>query len=255
MVAVGRRPRRRARPRCRRRRRGCRASRPAGPRRRGRGARACPGLRMPRGSRASFTATSTSKARAEGVGHEPAPVDADAVVVADGSAVGPHRVHDDAPGRGVVPLGPRIRGVVDSAVARRRRLGHAAGEGEVEAGAVDVGVATGGPRRPGCRRSPCSAATHGVVERGQRRPAAPRSRWCRPRCRRGTAAPGPRRRCGAPPTAPRAPRRGAPRRAGGALGVDDGQRGVEEAGVGLVEDDERRSGRRRRSCGPLSAWS
>ena len=30
---------------------------------------------------------------------------------------------------------------------------------------------------------------------------APRSRWCPPRCRRGTAAPGPRRRCGAPSTA------------------------------------------------------
>ena len=58
---------------------------------------------------------------AEGVGQEPAPVDAHAVVVADGPAVRAHRVHDDAPRRRCSSARPRRRRRLSAVGARRAR--------------------------------------------------------------------------------------------------------------------------------------
>jgi hypothetical protein len=99
---------------------------------------------------------------AEGVGQEAAPVEPDAVVVAE-RPTGVHGGPGDLVPRPAVVVGhPGVPGrEVVGAV-----LGRSAGEGEVEAGAVGVGVALvgGGASVPGTRPS---ASSDGVVEAGQ----------------------------------------------------------------------------------------
>ena len=92
-------------------------------------ARACPGLRMPTGSKLFLRPRSTSKPEPRARGEEAGPVEPDAVMVADGGPVGQGGVGHRVPGLAVVVLAPRV-------VA----LGPATGEGEVEAGPVGVGV-------------------------------------------------------------------------------------------------------------------
>ena len=99
------------------------------------------------------------------------------------------------------PRRRRRRGSPDTGGA----VGHAAGEGEVQAGAVDVGVGLVGRGRQGAVDG-LEGGDTALVQPGAPS-SGPRSRWCRRRSRPGTEGPGPRRRCGAPSTAPPAPRR------------------------------------------------
>ena len=146
--------------------------------------------------------------RSEGVGQEARPVEADAVVVADRRpvAVSPRRSPRPRPGGSRPPARP---GPVPASAPVRR--GRRPGEGEVEAGAVDVGVGLVGrghqralerlrgrrpPRRPGPGRT-------------DQRPAISTVSTTMPARHSGA---GPRRRCGARATARPAPssRRSAP---------------------------------------------
>ena len=180
-----------------------------------------PGLRIPFGSSASFTAAAR-RAGAERLGHEPGAVEADAVVVREVAAAGEHGALAGVPQRDVRRL---------DLVGRR-----GGGEREVEAGAVgvavrqvaagDAGVGHGraarrGPRRrspagaptarrsPSCRRrSPCgSSACRAEVS----------LRWA---SQRSTSA-----------SSPASP-------AAGALVGDDRHRRVDDRRVALVEHEQ-----------------
>ena len=205
----------------------------------GEGRPSLPGLRMPRGSRALLQAHAARRRRRPG--RRPgsgARLMPDAVVVADGAAVGAHRLHDRTPGARCSTARPRRRRPPCRPVqgGAAGPVGPAPGEGEVETGAVHIGVATGGPTPPGCPRCP-QGGDAVVVEAGQRRPA-----------RRdldgvdhdpGPVQRGQGRHVVAVPHPPlddgQVEVGGARRRA---LGVHHGQGGVEQAGIGFVEHDQ-----------------
>ena len=185
---------------------------------------------------------------AEAVGQEAAPVESDAVVVADGPAGrqgGPgHLVPRPAVvvGRSRRPRPAGIRGDVP---------GRPAGEGEVEAGAVGVGVALVGRGDQGARHR-CQRV------RARRRtgragpPTGPTPRRCRRRCRPATAGPAPRRRCGGSSHRSTRPTSRAVR--AGALLVDDVEGGAHQCRVGLVQHDQHVGvGPRRRTVPTRSA--
>ncbi len=213
-------PRRPARRRCRRRRRGWLTARATGPNGRGQAELA----------RVEDAVRVEGRLQVDAARRRPAPrasarnrdaVEPDAVVVADGAAGREGGGRGRVPGRAVVALGPGL-GAVGAVGAVRG----ASGEGEVEAGAVGVGVrlvGRGHERPLDARRGRRRTAS---VEAGQRPTTVPRPRRCRPRCRPATAGRGPRRRCGARATARRGRRRGAS--AAAALVVDDGHGGVDQ---------------------------
>ncbi len=177
-------------------------------------------------------------------------------MVADGPTVRPHRVHDDVARRRCSSARPRRRRACRPLLAPPapplrpggRRVGHPSGEGEVQTGAVDVGVALVG--RGGQRAVDAEERRHtGVVEHRQRRPA-----------RRDLDGvdhdPGPvQRRQGRDVVSVPHPslddglvERSRPGR--GALGVDDGQRGIRAGPRRPRRGPRARTGRPARSSGP-----
>ena len=88
----------------------------AGPK--GEGSPNLPGLRMPTGSKVCLEPAQDLEARAEGPGQEAGAVQPDAVVMADGGAVGQGGVGHGVPGLAVVALAPLGRRPRDR--ARRR---------------------------------------------------------------------------------------------------------------------------------------
>ena len=145
-----------------------------------------PGLRMPCGSSACFTAASTTNAGPSASRDEAAAVQADAVVVRQVAAVGQHGPLSGVPQRDV--------GRLD--LVRRGR----GGEREVQARAVGVAVrqvAGGGPRVR--HRQQRDARTR--RRRWPARSTARRSRACRPRNPCGSAPAARWCRCGGASTA------------------------------------------------------
>ena len=184
-----------------------------------------PGFRIPAGSKVDLRRRRTSKPGPRARGQEPGAVEPDAVVVADRRTVGGRGVDHGIPGLSVVALAPLV--VV---------LGTAPAEREVEACAVGVGV--GLVRRRG--EGALNGGQRGndlVEEAGQRGPrpghlggvdddaTAPQGRQCR-----DVVA------VAEPTLHELAVEREDVRRA--ALVVDDRERGRQDGGVGLVEDDE-----------------
>ncbi len=196
----------------------------AGPK--GEGSPNLPGLRMPTGSNVSLRPRSTSKPEPRARGRKRERFEPDAVVMADRGAVGQGGVGDGVPGGAVVALAPL--GVA---------LGAAAAEGEVQAGAVGVGVGLVGRGGEGPVDG-AERADHLVEEAGQRGPR-PRDLG---RVDDDAGAPQRGERGDVVAVAEPALDQGAIERVGAgraaALVVDDGERAGEDVGVGLVEDDE-----------------